>query len=194
MKPTLTGACALLLVLGCPADDDSDDAADDTGMNDSGPATSDDTSSVDAGSEGEPACPEGETPEQGTGGSTEPLQQTWGAACNADADCVALLGEGATCLDLAVVYELPGGYCTKPCTLPDSTTTAVLDDLACDPAGGVACVGQKPLFEYCAVPCDDHQQCDRPEYMCRRMPTIAKETDPALCLMPDCCLESCSSE
>jgi hypothetical protein len=177
------------LVAGCPGSDDADDAstnpttqtngADDTTTN----GTSDDET------EGL-MCPFN-APMETTDGSTNPLMETWGAACTTDAECVALIGEGAECLDMAVIYELPGGFCSKPCSLPDTTTTFVDDDPACDPNGGVTCVGQRPLFEYCAVPCTDDAQCNRDGYYCRQMPTIAGPDDPTFCLMPDCCFEGC---
>ena len=90
-------------------------------------------------------------------------------------------------LSEAVIYELPQGFCTKPCMLPDSTTSNVPNDPQCDPAGGVDCIGNQLVFQYCAVPCTDDNQCNRDGYMCRRMPMISSEGDPTYCLMPDCC-------
>jgi hypothetical protein len=122
-------------------------------------------------------------------GSTDPIMQTWGAPCCTDADCVALIGEGAICETRAVLFELPGGYCTKPCEVPQGMTV-VLDAADCGP--GVACVGQDPIYERCILPCTDDQQCDREGYQCRTMPMIAQEGDPTFCLMPDCCYDTCA--
>jgi hypothetical protein len=175
-----------LLILACPG---SDDAAEGS--------TAAEAEGGSAGSSGGDAlgcAADVATMFDTTDGATDPLQGTWGAACSSDADCVALLGAGAVCLDLAVAYELPGGYCTKPCMLPDSTTTFVLDDPMCDPAGGIACIGQSAvMFQYCAPPCTDDQQCDRDGYMCRRMPQISQDGDPSFCLMPDCCGGTCAN-
>jgi hypothetical protein len=123
-----------------------------------------------------------------TDGATESLMQTWGAPCESDADCIELLGDpDAVCDDMFVIYQLPGRYCSKPCELPDTTVTFVLDDPTCDPDGGIACVGQRPLLQRCAPACTDDLQCDREGYVCRTMPQISQPTDPAFCLMPDCC-------
>lgn len=120
-----------------------------------------------------------------------PLMNAWGAACEVDADCEALLGAGAVCDPMSVIYELPGNYCTKPCQLPDTSTTVVLDDPACDPAGGVHCVGQAPLYQRCVPACTEDAQCNRHGYLCRTMPSISQPQDPSFCLMPDCCQGSC---
>ena len=179
------------LVAACPGDEDDDAAATTNSTNT--PTTNGTGSSADeTGSEETDAlmCPFN-APFDTTDGASDPLMQTWGAPCTTDAQCVALIGEGAVCLDLAVIYELPGGFCTKPCELPDTNTTFVEDDLACDPAGGVTCVGQRPLFQYCAVQCTDDAQCDRDGYHCRQMPIIAGANDPTFCLMPDCCENGC---
>lgn len=130
-------------------------------------------------------------PRDTTDGSTTTIMDRWGAPCSNDAECVALIGEGGVCDRQAVIYELPGGYCTKPCTLPDANTTVVLDAPDCDPAGGVACVGRIPIYARCAVPCTDDAQCERDGYICRLMPTISQPDDIALCLMPDCCQSEC---
>lgn len=127
-----------------------------------------------------------------TDGMSNPLQETWGAPCSTNAECVTLLGAGAECLNMAVVYELPAGYCSKPCTLPDANTRVVPDDPTCDPAGGVACLGVMGTFEYCAKICTDDAQCNRDGYTCRQMPSISEATDPSFCLMPDCCLQTCN--
>ena len=117
---------------------------------------------------------------------------TWGAACTTNEECVALLGDpAAICETNAVVYELPGGYCTKPCVLPDATTQAVPDAADCDPNGGVACIGLMGTFERCGIICTDDMQCNRDGYICRQMPLIAQPDDPRMCLMPDCCQDTC---
>ena len=125
-----------------------------------------------------------------TDGSSDNIMQTWGAPCAKDADCVDLLGKGAFCLFEAVVYELPLGYCSKPCQLADGEQI-VPDDPTCDPNGGVACIGQAPFLQACAVPCTDDAQCGRAGYTCRLMPIISTATDPTFCLMPDCCEDTC---
>ncbi len=125
---------------------------------------------------------------------TMSVQDTWGSACKTNADCVAVLGEGAVCDFSAVVYELPGGYCTKPCTIGDdpnnSNLTFELDDPECDPNGGVHCIGANGFYTRCAVPCSDDSQCGREGYFCRTMPQIGAETDPKVCLMDDCCTDN----
>ena len=173
-------------IAACPAADDSEtaDGADDgtgaptTAADDGTPTTAADD-----------AMTQDETAAADDGGG---LQQTWGAPCATNDDCVPLLGEGAECLFQAVVYELPMGYCSKPCSLPNDTATVALDAPDCDPAGGVHCIGQMTVgFEYCAVPCTDNSQCTREGYECRQMPMIAQPEDPMFCLIPDCCLGEC---
>ncbi len=174
----LAHSLAIALVsqlVACPADDEMDGS---------------DTASVDE-SGGGSQCPIGDFG-MGGDGQSNPLMETWGAPCETDADCVALIGDGAVCQDMAVIYELPGNYCTKPCTLPDGDTRAVPDAMECDPEGGVACIGQKGFFERCALLCTDDMQCNRDGYYCRRMPMIANEDDPKSCLMPDCCQDTCA--
>lgn len=189
---------SLLVVSACASDDDGTDGMDsaadadtnaDGGDGDSGADGSGDDGGDDASELGCAA----ETPNETTSGETNPLMDSWGAPCSTDADCVTLLGEGAVCDDAAVIYELPGGYCTKPCTLPDGETF-VEDDPTCDPNGGVACVGQAPLYQRCAPVCTDDAQCNRDGYYCRQMPMIAQPDDPKICLMPDCCQDTCASE
>jgi len=125
-------------------------------------------------------------------GTTPSIMDAWGAACETDEDCQTLLQDSAAVCDrMAVVYELPGGYCTKPCELPDTTTTFVLDAPDCSPQGGVACIGQRPAYQRCARVCDSEGQCDRDGYLCRTMPAISLEGDPTVCLMPECCFNSC---
>jgi len=175
---------ALALVFACTVADEEETASADPDSSASEPDTS-------AGSN-DPmlACALPEEQDT-TDGMTSSVQETWGAACNTDADCVALVGEGAVCLVQAVVYELPHGYCTKPCVLPDMATRVVLDDPMCDPAGGVACTGVKRVFEYCGLLCSDDAQCTRDGYICRQMPQVAEVGDPTICLMPDCCQDTC---
>ena len=176
-------AASLVLTLGC-ADDGAED--EDTGSNTS-PTESMGSDTQDSSELGCAA----QTPNNTSDGASDPIMETWGAACSTDDDCVALLGEGAICAFEAVIYELPGGYCTKPCSLPDSQTRVVENDPACDPDGGVACIGQKPLFERCAILCTDDAQCNRDGYYCRQMPMISQPEDPPFCLMPDCCQDTC---
>lgn len=192
-------ACSLQA--SCTTDDAVDETAGESGSNNdtsastanaTGNATADETASADDSAVlGCAADVEAEF--DTTSGMTNPLMQTWGAACTTNADCVALIGDpDAICDTTAVVYELPGGYCTKACTLPDADTRAVLDDPQCDPAGGVACLGVMGTFERCAIPCTDDNQCNRGGYMCRQLPLVSLPEDPSFCLMPDCCQESCT--
>lgn len=165
----------LLSMVGCDSDEDADDT------------------SVDSESMAQARAECLQSTEVGkTGGSgLPPLMNAWGAPCQVDADCVPLLGEGAVCDSMAVVYELPGKYCTKPCQLPDTMTTVVHDDPTCDPNGGVHCVGQLNIFERCIPACTEDAQCNREGYLCRQMPSISAPQDPTFCLMPDCCLGAC---
>ncbi len=172
----------LLLLLACAAESDGDTQANMMS------ATAPDTSAGSGDAVLGCAVPE---EQDSTDGMSNPLMETWGAACSTDAECVALIGDGGVCLLEAVVYELPYGYCTKPCALPDMSTRSVVDDPACDPAGGVACVGQQGAFEYCSPLCTDDAQCNRDGYICRQMPIISMMGDPSLCLMPDCCQDTC---
>jgi hypothetical protein len=179
--PRLSFLPCVLLLLGCPADDVGEEGSEtgDPPMTDS----ADDSAALGCAAEIE---------HDTTDGAPGDLQQMWGAACETDADCVALLGDGAVCLFEAVIYELPLGYCTKPCTLgPDERV--IENDPACAPTG-VDCIGNNAVgFEYCAPPCTDDGQCGRDGYTCRLMPMIAMEGDPTYCLMPDCCdFLSCS--
>lgn len=170
---------ALPLAAGCPAEED--DSAGDEGANSESNTT--DVSTTD-----EPTT----TAEGSSGGGGESLQATWGAPCTEDSECVALLGEGGVCLTEAVIFELPGGYCSKLCTLPEGSKYSI-GDPQCDPGGGIDCIGQAPLFEVCAPPCTSDSQCTRDQYSCRNFPLIAEEGDPTYCLMPDCCQESCDA-
>jgi hypothetical protein len=181
---------SVICMTACPAADDGTESADgaDDGSGAPTSAPSDDGGATMTAADD--AMTQDETAAADDGGG----QQTWGAPCAVDDDCVALLGDGAVCLFQAVVYELPEGYCTKPCSLPDNMATIVEDAPDCDPAGGVHCIGQKTVsFEYCAVPCTDNGQCTRESYECRQMPQIAQPDDPSFCLMPDCCLQDCGA-
>ena len=125
------------------------------------------------------------------------VQQTWGSACSTDEECQQRLGDpDAVCDVEAVIYELPGGFCTKPCVVGDdpqnTQLTFELDDPDCDPAGGVACVGVNTIYSRCAIPCTDDSNCGREGYFCRRMPMISGTDDPTFCLMDDCCEQSCA--
>ena len=178
MRPFTWIPCALLL-LGCPSEDGENE---ESGSSD--PATGDPmTTADDSAALG---CAADMVERDTTDGATADVQQTWGAACATDEECVALIGEGAVCLFEAVIYELPLGYCSKPCTL--NGMPFVADDPNCDPAGGVDCIGNAGVgFQYCAAACTDDNQCSRDGYACRLMPMIAMEGDPTYCLMPDCC-------
>ncbi|MGH1341360.1 MAG: hypothetical protein ACRBN8_07415 [Nannocystales bacterium] len=179
---------ALPLVAGCPSDED-DSAGEETASSESNTAasTSDTPTTTD-----QPATSDPTTMADGSSGGEDDLQVTWGAPCTEDSECVALLGEGGVCLTEAVIFELPGGYCSKTCTLPEGSKYS-LNDAQCDPAGGVDCIGQAPLFEVCAPQCTSDSQCSRDQYGCRNFPLIAEEGDPTYCLMPDCCQDSCDA-
>lgn len=185
---------ALALPFACTTDDTDDTAGDSGSNNDStattaSQATADESAGDDAAELG---CAANIQPDT-TDGASNPIMETWGAACKTNADCVALIGDPeAICDTMAVVYELPGGYCTKPCTLPDMETRAVPDAADCDPNGGVTCLGVKGTFERCGVPCSDDNQCNRGGYECRQMPLISQAEDPSFCLMPDCCQGTCA--
>lgn len=179
------------LVLGtaCTSDDTADSGNQDGASSAPGDgATADETANDDSSELGCAAGIENETSD----GTTDPIQLTWGAACNTDQDCIDLIGDpDVICETEAVVYELPGGYCTKPCVLPDATTQWVDDDPTCSADGGVACVGLKGMFERCGLPCTDDQQCNREGYLCRPFPLIGMPDDPNMCLMPECCIDGC---
>jgi hypothetical protein len=120
------------------------------------------------------------------------LQETWGSPCASDSDCEAILGADAFCVqEILSTYELPGGYCSRHCTLPDNETIYVFDDPVCDPAGGVDCIGVRNAFEACAVPCESDVDCHREGYACTRMPDISNPGDQTYCLMEPtaCCLD-----
>jgi hypothetical protein len=161
-----------------------------------------------------PACDEGgeeddggpcwsDDPAYGPKESGDSLMTTWGAACETHEDCVALIGDpDAICESMAVVYDLPGGFCTKPCRVevenPDDPEQAAQtfedDDPECAVDGGVDCVGVNDIFSRCIPRCTSHDQCTRDGYACRRMPEISLADDPTYCLMSDCCEgeDSCS--
>jgi len=180
---------ASTLLAACTTDDTEDATAGESGaQNDTtaADATAEETASADGSAM--LGCAAGVT----AGMSPEPIMETWGAACTSNEECIDLIGDPAAVCDFtAVVYELPGGYCTKPCVLPDLDTRAVLDDPQCSAEGGVACLGVMGTFERCAIPCTESAQCNREGYECRLLPLIGVEGDPTFCLMPDCCQESC---
>ena len=192
---------AFSLLPACTTDD-TEDTAGESGANDvtTAPSTADETATA-----GESATSVAESGDDSaalgcaagannadTDGASNPIMDRWGAACSTNEDCIDLIGDPAAVCDFsAVVFELPGGYCTKPCTLPDLDTRAVPDDPQCDPAGGVTCLGVMGTFERCAIPCTDGDQCNRNGYFCRQLPLIAQAEDPSFCLMPDCCQDTC---
>ena len=123
-------------------------------------------------------------------GTTPSIMDEWGAPCLQDEDCMPILGEGAVCVqNILGVYDLPGGFCSKYCELPDSSTTFVRDAPDCSADGGVTCIGAKDIFTACIIECESSDQCGREGYGCRPMPTLAAEGDPSFCLMStaDCC-------
>jgi hypothetical protein len=147
-------------------------------------------SSEDTGEGGECTDP---FPDATKDPDVESLQTFWGTACTSDQDCIDSMGfDNAFCVgSILGVYELPDGYCSRHCTLPDDQTPYVHDDPACDENGGISCVGVMGFFEACAPQCDSDSQCGREAYACQIMPLIASEGDPTYCLMhPDaCCLD-----
>lgn len=119
-----------------------------------------------------------------TTGADEGLMGKYGHACNTDADCIAVLGDGGKCLkDILQVYNLPGGYCSTDCDLPDQQQTYI--PMAADCKLGADCVGLMGFFEGCAFPCTDGSQCPRDGYECRQMPEISNPGDPTYCLMTE---------
>ncbi len=123
-------------------------------------------------------------------GTTPSIMDDFGAPCMADADCEGVLGAGAICVtNILGVYDLPGGFCSRDCDLPDTMTTFEHDSAQCDPNGGVTCVGAQGLFTACIRECTSDSECGREGYGCRIMPTLAKQDDPKFCLMNtvDCC-------
>jgi hypothetical protein len=173
------------LAVGCDSGDSSEA--------DSGASSDTDASEDSSGGDNEALGCAAEIEHDTTDGATEDRQMTWGAPCTEDSECVALLGTGGVCLNQAVIYELPQGYCTKTCVLPPDTQYSENDE-QCDPNGGVDCIGEAPLLQVCAPQCTDDAQCTRDGYTCRNFPLIAMEGDPTYCLMPDCCEGSCAEE
>ncbi len=189
----------LALPLAACADDDTEqgDEGGNTNAtsNASGADTEDPTSADGSESGGDDSSAAlgcaAEVENDTTDGASEDVQTAWGSACTDDAQCIERLGEGGICLFQAVIYELPLGYCTKSCELP-AGEKYVFDDPACDPDGGIDCIGLAPLFQYCAPQCSDDAQCGRDGYSCRNFPMIAEDGDPTYCLMPDCCEDNCA--
>lgn len=130
--------------------------------------------------------------------SVPSIMDGWGAPCATDADCKQLLGlDDAMCVQTILdAYEFPGGYCSRPCSLPSLEVSFVANDPACDPAGGVDCVGTKRFFEACVRPCTSHDVCGRMGYACVSVPIISKAGDPLYCLMNEdsCCTPSVCPE
>lgn len=123
-------------------------------------------------------------------GTTPSIMEDFGAPCMSDADCEPVLGDTGVCVNnILGVYDLPGGFCTRDCDLPDTMTTFEHDSEQCDPNGGITCVGAQGLFTACIRECTSDDQCGREGYGCRIMPTLAAEGDPKFCLMNtvDCC-------
>lgn len=196
MRSTTLAAltCALPLLTACP---------DNTGESASSPTSDSDATTAgptpDTGTDGGTTAPTTPTSTDPTTTAepttTEPTETTgpvaggnkmekFGHECAGDSDCVAVLGEGAVCLkDILMVYELPGGYCSLLCMLPDENTAYVEDAPEC--GQGVTCLGAKGYFEGCAIECTDNSECPRTGYECRTMPQIGQATDPKFCLMTD---------
>ena len=139
--------------------------------------------STDPGTTGSTSVDPSETGSS-SGGDDGSLMKTYGAACDTDTDCQALLGPTGKCLkDILGVYALPGGYCSTFCQLPDQQTTSTTDAKDCLMMAD--CVGLMGYFEGCAHACTDNAQCPRAGYECRRMPQISNMGDPSFCLMTE---------
>lgn len=146
------------------------------------------TTTGETATTGEPATATSTSEATGTTGTTgEPdpgLMGEWGHACQSDDECSAILGDKGVCLtDILMLYSLPGGYCTKECTLPDAMTFYEPGDPACAP--DALCIGASGYFEACAVECTDDGDCPREGYECRLLPQIGQPGDPMFCLMTD---------
>ena len=124
------------------------------------------------------------------------VMEDFGAACQTDADCS---GNEYKCINnvLDGAYSLPGGYCTKDCTVADNANTYYeANDPDC--GGGASCIGVNNLFTACAIPCQSNDDCWREGYECRFLPVVGMGDDPKFCLMPDKCntdpmqFEACS--
>jgi hypothetical protein len=183
----------LALLPACPTDDAEDATVGESGSNNDTSSTANADTTADATASADDSAVLGCAAGVTAGMSSDPVTETWGAPCTTNQDCIDLIGDPAAVCDFtAVVYELPAGYCTKPCVLPDLETRFILDDPACSAEGGVACLGVMGTFERCAIPCTSSDQCNREGYECRLLPLIGVEGDPTFCLMPDCCdMNSC---
>ena len=164
-------------------------------------ATSTTTSTTSSSSSTTTTDPTTSTTADSTTGMVDPLcgsgdpiagmgtnkMEKWGAPCSVDAECVALLGAGAECYEtIAGVYKAPGGYCSKPCTLPNDQTLYVPNAPECGP--GVTCLGVNGIFTACVPPCIGDAQCQRDGYSCKVLPQIGSPGDPKFCLMKDTCV------
>ncbi len=187
---TLLGAVALSFSLAACGDDGGSEDSSSTS------ADSSESSEGESGDTGPSACEMDFVTKDNP--SAEDAMTDFGTPCSTDADCSAL-GTGATCYtDVLGVFELPGGYCSKPCALPDTNTTFINDAEDCDPNGGVSCVGAAGVFTACARPCSEDSNCSREGYGCVRMPVISGPDDQTFCLMneAECCLlddDACSA-
>ncbi len=193
--PTFPLALALSLALpfalsssGCAGDDSASTASDTQTTNETnatGTASDSDseTGNVDVKTQ---LCGTGDKAE----GSGANLMEKWGAPCTSNDDCVALAGEGAECLEnILDIYLLPQGYCSKPCSLPNSDTQYVDNDPMC--GDGMTCLGAVGFFETCALPCTSDDECQRDGFSCQLLPQIGAEGDPKFCLMNYECTLSC---
>ncbi|MFV8749698.1 hypothetical protein ACNOYE_03995 [Nannocystaceae bacterium ST9] len=160
-----------LFAFACDSDDGDDEVADTAGT--------DETTAGETGTD--LVCGEEFVEKDGT---TPTIMTAWGAPCMVDADCEGGLGAGAKCItNILGVFDLPGGYCTRECSVGSTDVSFVLDDPECDPAGGVACVGIDGSFTACAPVCASDSECGREGYGCTIMPLIGAEGDPTFCLM-----------
>jgi len=184
---SLAGRLGLLSLVACFA---PIGCGDDGDANDTDASTSGSGEAGEAGETGADACAE-EFVTKDNADAPDTMTR-FGTPCLTDADC-SHLGETGECFeDVLGIYELPGGFCSIRCDLPDTSTTFVNDDPQCDAEGGVTCVGAKGLFSACIQPCTEDSNCSREGYGCVRMPTISIEGDPLFCLMnqDECCLQT----
>ncbi len=188
--PTL----ALALSLTACAGDDSATGSDTqtTDPTATGTASNSDSSSE---SDSETGGVDTKTQLCGTGDKTEGsgtnLMEKWGTPCSSNEECVAAAGDGAECIEnILDIYVLPQGYCTKPCSLPDSDTQYVENDPMCGDEG-MTCLGAVGFFETCALPCTSDDECQRDGYSCQVIPQLGAEGDPKFCLMNYQCTVAC---
>jgi hypothetical protein len=196
MRRFIVGLACSFSVL-CACGDDGGGSASDTA---NGTTTTNASSDGSTGASSTPMTSSMTTETTGEGTTTDPTttagttgtpgeskMEFFGLPCTADADCTPTLGADGKCLkDILGFYELPGGYCSILCALPDAMTGYVKDDPTCAGGGpGSYCISADGYFEGCVTECTDNSQCPREGYECRIMPQLGKDGDPKFCLMTD---------